>query len=404
MKYSLLTLAKIASQTNSRRKIAKLKNLWPTFKIIQQLVLTSQTVITYTIPKLAFIGLLTSLKVGRIKPLLKVIAWTFGLFEAGLAVWQTHQRYRTGTPLQKAVQDNGLRLIINLSVLSLQLAAFALVVWPLALLLAILIGLVGLVGQIGLNLWLLVGSLKARPPSETAKLFQEIRQMQNLEKATTELKTQLAIIKKREVRFDLRFYLGWAETYQGHQALATHDWQTAVKFYQTALVADPSNPAAHAMLTLALSQQGNFQEAINQYNLLARQVKGEGVAKTEPILWSRHLNETSSEHEINAGTFQLGVWLYARLNQAVQAQEALDTTGQQKLQQELVAAINLLPNRTIEEMHAVLVKKMGGSSLGALNVLAAGPYRAPANPLEYLMPLTTLSKSSKTTPTQESLA
>lgn len=350
--------------------------------------------VCYISPKSAFIVLLATNKLLRRKAAAGWLLALFGLIEAGLASWQTRRRYLDGTPLSHAVSAEALRLSLNLTVLSLQATLWVWLRWPFALLLNCLLGLGGLGAIVILNLRLFLRGMKAVPPSVTAELFQQIRQMQDLEAVTAQLHTRLALVKERVARLDLRFYLGWAETYQGHQALAQHDWQSAKHYYEAALAVDPTNPAARASLALSLAQLHNFEAAVSQYAQATRQVKGELAAHIEPILWSRHLNESSSEYEINAGIFQLGAWLYATLDSTTLHTNDPTTakpSAQVALQSQILASVSLLPNRSPAELHTLLSKKAGGS-LGALNVLAAGPYRAPANPLEYLTPLTMLPK------------
>ena len=342
----------------------------------------------YASPKLVFtllfllFLLLTTTKTSRRKVAAGWLLGLFSLVEVGLAGWQTRRRYLEGTPLARATRAEALRLSLNLTVLSLQAALWVWLRWPFALLLNCLVGLVGLGATVLLNLRLLLRGMKAVPASATEELFQQVRQMQDLEEAATQLRTRLALVKERVARFDLRFYLGWAETYQGHQALAQHDWHAAQRYYEVALTVDPTNPAARAALVLSLAQQHNYEAATSQYAQATRQVRGELTAHTEPILWSRHVNESSSEYEINAGLFQLGVWLYAALDPSPRNDNTTrpDAPAQTALQSQILASVSLLPNRTPADLHNLLIKKAGGS-LGALNVLAAGPYRSPPTPL-----------------------
>lgn len=381
-------------------RLARLRGFWGAVKPVRQIVLTNKAIGWYSLPKLALLGFLTVYKITRPK---KAIRWLIPLTSAAelaITARQAYQRYRTGSSLRQVSRDNGLRLGLNLGVAWLQLGLFGLLFWPFALLLALLAGLVGMIGLVALNLWLLLAGMRATPAEEVSQLFEQIRMMQELETAIAKLEAQLALTRNRESRLDMRFYLGWAETYLGHRELFAPKWQAAQAYYEAALQFDATNPAARAMLVVALVQQRDFVQAVNQYAELTRLVNNEGAAKKQPLLWIRHVNETSSEYEINAGAFQLGALLYALLaqNPAKLSQSAL-----QDLQQPILDAVASLPNRSAEELKALLQRK-AGNSLGALNVLAAGPYRAPANPLEQLIKLTTLPTASGDSRAQESAA
>lgn len=370
---------------------ARWRGLQGAIKPVRQIVLTNKSIGWYALPKIGLITVLTLHKIARPNGKVRRCLLLATVVELAATLRQAYERYLSGTSFFKVIRENGLRLAINLGVAWLQIGLFALIFWPVALVLSFLTGIIGLVGLIALNFWFLLVGMRATPAGENSQLFEKIKAMQELETAITQLEAQLAISRNREKRLDIRFYLGWAETYLGHRELFAQNWQAAQQYYAAALEFDPTNPAARAMLTLTLARQKNFAQAIANYNELAQAVNNNGIAKKQLILWNRHVNETSSEYEINAGTFQLGALVYALL---AQSSNLLNQTEYQNLQQQLLDGVATLPGRSREELQTLLQRK-AGKSLGALNVLAAGPYRAPANPLEQLVPLTTLPASNE---------
>lgn len=352
---------------------------------LRQLILGNRAALGFLIPKLLFIILVLGLVLLASNWLWVAALVTIGL-EAGLALgeWRrlTNEGARRGRPLRCV----SCRLTLSLTWVLVALALFNFAPLWLALPLVIFWLAIGLMGLALLNVWLLVLDMRAKSPSETAQLFQQVREMRDLDNLTGQLEAAILAAKDKNAQRDALFYLGWAETFRGHEAVGRGEW-SADEFYQLALKADPANLAARTCLAIVQARHGDFELALNETRKAIQIFNGE--IKHDLVVWNMHQNETGSEYEQNAGLFQLCALLIGILRVSRES-----GTAKQLLEKELIQLSEKLPNRSATDLQNLLQKKAGGH-LGALGVLTAGPYRSPASPLDLLRPALTLPRSDE---------
>lgn len=366
-----------------------LKNIWrlgSRKNPFRKLILGNRAALNFLVPKLLFIVLALALSVAGQSVWISLLFGILIVAELTIALLDFRRLVaegaRRGRPLRCAASRFGLSLVWSL--VAFVIFAF-LPIW-LALPLALLWLVMGLVGLVALNLWLLIIDMRAAPVSETAELFEQVRQMHDLDEAVANLEALSLAAKDKNTRQDARFYLGWAETFRGHAAVGRGEW-SADEFYQRALRADPCNIAAHAMLAIVEARHGDFELAYNQAFKAVQVFNGE--IKRDPVFWNLHQNETGSEYEQNAGLFQLCILLIGMLRQSEQS-----GATKEMLELDLVRLVTKIPGRSEAELHALLQKKAGGH-LGALGVLTAGPYRPPASPIDLLRPALILPRTAE---------
>jgi tetratricopeptide (TPR) repeat protein len=205
--------------------------------------------------------------------------------------------------------------------------------------------------------------------------------MHELDKSIEKMQLRLLSEKTLDSRRDLTFYLAWAETYRGHFKLNSKEYGKALAIYKEALRVDPSNMGARVSLTVCYTRQSEFELALRQLEKAIHTFNGQHK-KVEPHydqgLWHWHRNEVSSEYEQSAGLFQLCGFVLAYLRIS-------DLSGGAKelLERDIVNLVETIPDRSQEELLEMLARK-GGTSPGAMGLLAAGPYRRPASPLDLL--------------------
>ena len=327
--------------------------------------------------KLGFIilALLSGLLDWSVWPVL--IGWTVA--EIALAGWGWRREVRQGFTLARSSRESLLRLGLAVPFGAVGGAVFG---WsPLwlagpVMLLTLVIGL-GL--YVGLNVRNLFKDMRGTASLDNMALFEGVRQMRDLEASIAALNHRLRDKPSFDARRDLTFWLAWAETYRGHRFLADRQWNKAADCYRKALKADSTNPAARAALTICHLQTAEFELALNEYRRAVAVFNGQrsGV-KYDEALWHWQRNEASSEYEQSAGLLQLAALSVGRL-------EISDESGavKQLLTREFTEQLELIPGRTEAELTRLMSRK-GGTSLNALQLMLAGPFRAPAQPLEML--------------------
>jgi tetratricopeptide (TPR) repeat protein len=214
--------------------------------------------------------------------------------------------------------------------------------------------------------------------------------MKNLDSVAEHLRLRLLVAKSLDERRNLTFYLGWAETYQGHQLLNSERWAKASNHYQAAIMIDPANLAPRLSLSISLAHQHEFELALIEVKkAVAVFNEQHNKERYEEALWHWHRNEVSSEYEQKAGIFQACALLIALLRTSPKSGGV-----KEMLEKEITAIALQIPDYSAEELIRIIARK-GGTAPGALSLVAAGPYRAPATPLDLLekpfcMPLLTI--------------
>ena|GEM_PF-1879265 len=357
-----------------------LKNIWMFGRRgnpFRKLIIGNQAALSFLLPKFVFLSGIVVLLLARLSAWSSSIALVLGAIELGLALVEVQRLVNEGARRGRPLRCAGSHLVLSLGWLVVAWAMFEFLPLWLALP-ATLVWLVsGLVGLVALNLWLLILDMRAAPASATAELFQQVREMHDLDRLTAQLEALVLAAKEKNARRDAQFYLGWAETFRGHAALGRGEW-SADEFYQRALHADPCNLAARSMLAIVQARHGDFELALNETHQAVAILRGE--MRHDPVIWSLHQNETGSEYEQNAGLFQLCTLLIGMIRNS---QESGAT--KELLEKELSDLAAKIPERSKTELYKLLHKK-AGRHLGALAVLTAGPYRPPASPLDLLRP------------------
>ncbi len=218
------------------------------------------------------------------------------------------------------------------------------------------------------------------PLNDLSPLYEQVRQMRDLDEAASQLEARLRTNRDLDQKRDLIFYLAWANTFRGHLLLPTGLWNEASTYYQAALKLDPTNLAARVCLTLCYLHQGQFELAPQEIERAVAIFNGQSraIPGYDEALWNWHRNEVSSEYEQSAGLFQLCALAIGLL---YESGESSETKG--LLTREFTAQALQIPGRSQAELTRLMSFK-GGSVLGALQILAVGFFRPPAQPLDFL--------------------
>ncbi len=314
---------------------------------------------------------------------LMIVLWAMS--ELSLAWQEDRRQEREGFTQARARRVMAVRLATG--------AAFGLIggaalnwlpLWA-ALPVALLSLLVSFGAYIILRLKLLFNEMRGTAPTENSVLFQQVRQMHDLEQVVSQLEARLLTSRDLDQRRDLTFYLGWAEIFRGHSRLSLELWDKASLYYKAALKRDPANQSARAALTIAYLRQNEFELALGEIERAVAVFNGQpAFTKYDEALWHWHRNEVSSVYEQSAGLFQL-----CALAIGLVQQSDLSGAAKELFVREFTTQMRHIPDRSREELWWLMSRK-GGTSLGALQVMCAGPFRAPANPLDLLVEAVTL--------------
>ncbi len=333
--------------------------------------------------KLIFLGFLL-LAAGINWPVWAIVT-VYSLVESGLAVIGFRRDRTSGVGAAKARREGLTRLALAACFGLFSWLFFSLLWLWLAVLLQTLIMLVLLVTYIVLHLPWLLKDMRGTASTDKQALFEQVRRMQDLDRAAHDLHNKLLTTTETDDRRDLTFYLAWAELYRGHRLLPTQLWDKAAQYYQAASKTDPSNIAAYASLAICYLQKAEFEPALDQFRQAIAIFNGDRRQQPyDQALWDWNRNEVSSEYEQSGGLLQLGALAVGKVQTSQES-----PANQQRLTEEFRQLVIQLPGRSREELNTLMSRK-GGKVLNVLQLLAAGSFREPAKPLEMLAEAVTL--------------
>jgi tetratricopeptide (TPR) repeat protein len=350
---------------------------------IKSTLLKNRGVQLFLAPKLLFIVLAL---VGSFFGLVNLAGAVWLIAEIGVALARIRMDIAEGFTTTRSRSIAVSRLGLSLLWGGITWAAFSLLWFWLALPFALLTLVFAIIAYVLLGVRRIIKDLVGVAPVEDAALFERVRQMRNLDADVTLLEARLLQSRDFDQRRDLTYYLGWAQTFRGHRLLPTGLWKEAADYYKTALAIDPANMAARVSLALCYLKLDDFELALNQARQGISIFNGkQSRPKYDTALWHWHRNEVSSEYEQSAGLFQLCALGVA----TVQNTDDLSGASREFFAKEFTDAALLIPDRSESELMRLLARK-AGYPLGALHVLTAGLFRAPAEPLPMLEELVTL--------------
>jgi tetratricopeptide (TPR) repeat protein len=351
--------------------------------LIKSTLLKNRGVQLFLIPKVLFIFLAL---VGSFFGLLGLAGAIWLVAEIGVALTRIRTDIAEGFTTTRSRQIAFSRLTLSLLWGGLAWALFSLIWFWLALPLALLTLVFAVIAYVLLAIRRIIADLVGIAPVKDAALFERVRQMRDLDADVTLLETRLLQSRDFDQRRDLTYYLAWAQTFRGHRLLPAGLWKEAITYYKTALAIDPSNMAARVSLALCYLKLNDFELALNETRRGISIFNGkQSRPKYDTALWHWHRNEVSSEYEQSAGLFQL----CALGTATVQNANDLSGASREFFTKEFTDAALLIPDRSEAELMRLLARK-AGYPLGALHVLTAGLFRAPAEPLALLEDLVTL--------------
>jgi len=349
-------------------------------KAILKFLVSNRGISEFLAPKFGLVVIATVLSSQKnIRGWLWLATLIIFLIEAGLAYRENRREFREGFSVKRARQVGLLRLGLAGSFGLLSWVIFSLLPFWLAPIPALFLLLISFGGYLALSLAMLLKDMRGAPLTQDSPIFQQVREMKHLDSIAEHLRLRLLVNKGRDERRNLTFYLGWAETYRGHQLLHAERWAKAARHYKAAIAIDPANLAARASLIISLAHQSKFELAIPEVKKAIAVFNGQrDIVWYDEALWNWQRNEVSSEHEQKAAVFQFCALLIALLRISRESGEVKEL-----LEKEITAAALQVPGQTAEELIRIIALK-GGTAPGALGLLAAGPYRAPASPLDLL--------------------
>ncbi len=352
----------------------------PQGKTIRKLLVSNQGIREFLAPKFGLVFIATILATQK-----NSIDWLwlatliFFLIEAGLAFRENRREVREGFRVKRARRVSLLRLGLAGVFGLLTWGIFSLLPIWLAPILALILLLFSFGCYLALSLALLLKDMRGAPLTEDSTLFQQVREMKNLDSIGEQLQLRLLTAKGLDERRDLTFYLGWAATYQGHQLLHARQWKKAARHYKAAIETDTANLAPRVSLIVSYAHQNEFELALNETEKAVSVFNGQrDKVHYNEALWHWHRNEVSSEYEQKAGVFQVCALLIALLKVS-----PVNGGTKEILEKEIIATALQIPGYTAEELIRIIAHKTG-TAPGSLGLLAAGPYRSPASPLDLL--------------------
>ncbi|NWJ44561.1 MAG: hypothetical protein HXX08_01650 [Chloroflexi bacterium] len=344
-------------------------------RAFRKFVLGNAGALKFLAPKLTLIVLILLL------PFAALLAASILFIEIGLSVVEYRREVGEGFTTKRASRVALVNAVLAVCYVSLTFLFFSIAAWWLALLLSIVALGVFFTAYLLASLFGLFKDMRGAPSTEDSALFQQVREMRDLEDVAKQLRWRLLSAKTLDKRRNLKFYLGWAETYRGHYHMKDSAWEKAASFYKEALRFDSANLGARVSLTVCYLRLDEFELALRQIEKAVATFNGyyrKVAPRFDKGIWHWHRNEVSSEYEQNSGIFQLCGMAVALLKLSSE-----NSVVKEVLMRELIQNLVKIQGRTEDEMWSMLARK-GGTSPGALGLLAAGPYRTPAAPLDLL--------------------
>jgi tetratricopeptide (TPR) repeat protein len=358
------------------------------WKLYRKLIAFNRGAIEFLLPK--FCGLVVASFFVNNWAILAFIAGLSFATEIVLALLAYHNQFSKGFSQKRANRFTFARTGLALVWAILLIPFFGWLPLWLAILLVLLVWLTLFGAYLALNVIWQIQDMRGDFPADLSAVFEQVRQMQELEPAINQLQTALITAKDKDAIRNLNFYLAWAETFAGHLLVERKAWQPAISRYKNAINYDSSNLAAHAMISVCQARQTEFELALREVeravSIFNKQFKKN--ERLDEALWHWHRNEISSEYEQSAGLFQLCALIIG----LVQTGNESGAT-KEILIKELTNEALKIPERSAEELNRLLANKTG-KALPALGVLCAGAYHFPADPFELLRSALTLPQLS----------